>query len=177
MVPHEVVIGERSGGIRFTLSPVDKSTAKLDLCTLSLGHDPLSCSLFSWPFNMTQHQQVTEKHQALYSAPLAACLTWPLNGMDARWRSNADWRSVVTMTTLSPKSYVSRTLPCEDHDAPSSKQVSCATQLPVQCAHCKQGRASWCADMCWGILWVCADGPSPKHTACMITNLARWHSA
>ena len=37
--------------------------------------------------------------------------TAPLNGMLARWRSNALWRSVVTASILSSATYVSRTLP------------------------------------------------------------------
>jgi hypothetical protein len=38
--------------------------------------------------------------------------TWPLNGMLASSLSKALCLSVVTMMTLSPRSYVSRTLPC-----------------------------------------------------------------
>eukprot|EP00982_Pelagococcus_subviridis_P015096 31379-Pelagococcus_subviridis.AAC.1 len=37
--------------------------------------------------------------------------TAPLNGIDARWRSNADCRSVVTASMSSSRTYVSRTLP------------------------------------------------------------------
>lgn len=40
--------------------------------------------------------------------------TWPLKGTEARMRSKADWRSVVTISSRSPRSYVSRTLPWMD---------------------------------------------------------------
>ena len=44
-----------------------------------------------------------------------------LKGMEASSRSKADWRSVVTITSLSPTTYVSRTLPC----AESGLSVTC----------------------------------------------------
>lgn len=57
--------------------------------------------------NGVEKERETERN--IHSTPVSA-----LKGMDAKWRSKADCLSVVTITTCSPTTYVSLTLPCKD---------------------------------------------------------------
>ena len=78
---------------------------------------PWPCSLCAYLVNCKLTLQSSAQVQRMKSTPLqdrtVECVYdgGTLKGMAARMRSKADCRSVVTITTLSSTSYVSRTLP------------------------------------------------------------------